>query len=320
MPRRGWSDAPAEWVQIVRGPRPKSVKWPMARRQNSTQPASAKGGNQASGITMVRGRRVSQDGDPRQEGERGLPPDEVLANARARVTKLEAAIAAVGDSDPISVTLKEALSRAKSQAQERPVADRIKTHEHFHREGAEEGRFAPAGRDERPGSSGAGTGEVGKGRSVVARRRSPFASFNARSEQPDGVPGCPSHGTVQFCFRAGAVKGMCGRVAVGAGRPPCQVAEFQSSRGQGAQAAQDSGIVHSRFGSVESNCNRQIRAKWRSACQSSLWCFRQDGDTHRQRRFVSAHRQPFQSVVFVKSLSAREQAKYGLRGIRIGRR
>ena len=34
---------------------------------------------------------------------------------------------------------------------------------------------------------------------------------------------------------------------------------------------------------------------------SSLWCFRQDGDTHRQRRFVSAKRQPFQSIVCVKS-------------------
>ena len=75
---------------------------------------------------MVRGRRASQDGVQRQEGERGLPPDEVLANARARVTKLEAAIATVGDSDPISATLKEALSRAKSQAQECPVMDRIK--------------------------------------------------------------------------------------------------------------------------------------------------------------------------------------------------
>ena len=84
-------------------------------------------GNQASGATTVRGRRGSQEGAaPPQEGERGLPPDEVLANARARVAKLEAAIAAVGDSDPISVTLKEALSRAKSQAQERPVEDRIK--------------------------------------------------------------------------------------------------------------------------------------------------------------------------------------------------
>ena len=51
------------------------------------------------------------------------------------------------------------------------------THEHFHREGEEEGRFAPAGRDERPGSSGAGTGEFGTGRSVVARRRSPFAGL-----------------------------------------------------------------------------------------------------------------------------------------------
>ena len=85
---------------------------------------------------------------------------------------------------------------------------------------------------------------------------------------------------------------MCGRVAVGAGQPPCQVAEFQCSRGQRAQAAQDSGVVHSRFTSVESNYNRQIRTEWRS----SHGCFRQDGDTHRRRQFVSAKRQPFQSA------------------------
>ena len=62
-----------------------------------------------------------------------------MANARARVSKLEAAIAAVGDSDPTCATLREALVRAKSQAQERPVADRIKYTKHFHRVGEEEG-------------------------------------------------------------------------------------------------------------------------------------------------------------------------------------
>ena len=225
-------------------------------------------------------------------------------NARARVTKLEAAIAAVGDSDPISVTLKEALSRAKSQAQERPVADRIKHTTIF----IERAKKRVASLQQDVTNAQAAVVQAGTGRSVAARRRSPFASFDARSEQPDGVSGCASHGTVQFCIRVGAVEGMCGRVA------------FQRSRGQGAQAAQDSGVVHSRFSSVESNCNRQIRAQWQSACRSSLWCLRQDGDTHRQRRFESAQWQPFQSVVFVKSLCARERAKYGLRGIRIGRR
>ena len=73
------------------------------------------------------GRRQDGAANPtRQEEGRGLPPDEVMANARARVSKLEAAIAAVGDSDPTCATLRKALARAKSQAQERPVADRIK--------------------------------------------------------------------------------------------------------------------------------------------------------------------------------------------------
>ena len=95
-------------------------------------------------------------------GERGLPPDEVLANARARVTKLETAIAAVGDSDPISVTLKEALSRAKSQAQERPVADCIK-HTNIFIERAKK-RVASLQQDvtNAQASRGAGTRKAGK--------------------------------------------------------------------------------------------------------------------------------------------------------------
>ena len=125
MSRKGWSEAPTEWVQIVRGPRPKSAKWPLAAgHSGAARSPSGKGGATA----PVQGRRGSQDGSAnptRQEG-RGLPPDEVMANARARVLKLEAAIAAVGESDPTCAKLREALARAKSQAQERPVADRIK--------------------------------------------------------------------------------------------------------------------------------------------------------------------------------------------------
>ena len=40
-----WRDAPTEWVQIVRGPRPKSAKLPLAaRRSGATRPQTAKGG------------------------------------------------------------------------------------------------------------------------------------------------------------------------------------------------------------------------------------------------------------------------------------
>ena len=143
MPRRGRHVSEdlsrAVWQEILRGPRPPAARWPTVQgsrqRQRSQGVRESMQVRQESilGRGFAQGRRGStggrqQDGaanPTRQEG-RGLPPDEVMANARARVSKLEAAIAAVGDSDPTCATLREALARAKSQAQERPVADRIK--------------------------------------------------------------------------------------------------------------------------------------------------------------------------------------------------
>ena len=149
MPRRGWHVSEdlsrAVWQEILRGPRPPAARWPPAQGSRQRQRSqgvresmqdrrdSIRGRGSVQGRrNSVQGRRGStggrrQDGvanPTRQEG-RGLPPDEVMANARARVSKLEAAIAAVGDSDSTCATLREALARAKSQAQERPVADRI---------------------------------------------------------------------------------------------------------------------------------------------------------------------------------------------------
>ena len=69
MPRT--VQVPDGWLQLIRGPRPQSAKWPPF------------------------------------------------------VTKLEAAMAAVGESDPTYEGLQDALKKAKAQAQVRPVADRI---------------------------------------------------------------------------------------------------------------------------------------------------------------------------------------------------
>ena len=43
--------------------------------------------------------------------------------ARARVTKLEAAVLAIGESDPEYPGLQDALKKARSRAQEKPVQD-----------------------------------------------------------------------------------------------------------------------------------------------------------------------------------------------------
>ena len=46
-----------------------------------------------------------------------LNPDEQLKAAQARVVKLKAAIMAIGDEDPAVAGLKEALAKARAQAQ-----------------------------------------------------------------------------------------------------------------------------------------------------------------------------------------------------------
>ena len=49
-----------------------------------------------------------------------------------------------------------------------------------------------------------------------------------------------------------------------------------------------------------------------------VFCFSQDGDIDRERRFESSKWQSFQPIVILKGLSPRERAQYGLRGDRIG--
>ena len=59
-----------------------------------------------------------------EASRRGPSPEEVMSVARARVTKLAAAVAIVGETDPIFTHLQEAL-KAKAQCQVRRVEDRI---------------------------------------------------------------------------------------------------------------------------------------------------------------------------------------------------
>ena len=102
---------PDGWLQLIRGPRPQSVKWPT---KGSAPPKAT-----------ARSRRGSQDGRPQLSGQRGPPPEEVVSNAPARVAKLEAAMAVLGESDPTYPALLEALKKVKSQTQVRPVDERI---------------------------------------------------------------------------------------------------------------------------------------------------------------------------------------------------
>ena len=112
MPRRGWSamDIPSGWVQVLRGPRPKSETWPVAS-SGRKQPTSKQ--------EPIRGRW--RQAAPRSN-VRAPDPDAALEHARSKVSSLEAALTAMGSHQGPEVdALRSALSNAKQAAQERPL-------------------------------------------------------------------------------------------------------------------------------------------------------------------------------------------------------
>ena len=126
MVRRGWKsfDVPTGWVQIVRGPRPKSEKWPRAgqqfrqpAQQSQPQPAAVRP-PQSQGKTS--GMRPFQD------------PSAKVAEAKERVLKLETALAAMeGMEGPEVDLVRAAHKRAQEAVKGVPVDVQIKECESF---------------------------------------------------------------------------------------------------------------------------------------------------------------------------------------------
>ena len=106
MVRKGWTqmEVPSGWVQILRGPRPKSEQWP----------------KQSKSISKVKGRGQQRQSSvsPRHD------PDSVMSNARSRIAKLEAAMVAVGESDPTYPSLfdEQSASRRGGRVQENELS------------------------------------------------------------------------------------------------------------------------------------------------------------------------------------------------------
>ena len=117
MVRRGWSqlDVPTGWVQIVRGPRPKSVTWPRANNQpTKPQVASAKppGGQRHTGVAPQTRPRLS--------------PEAVVEVSLSKVAKLEKALEVLGDTEgPVYEAMQAKLKRARSAAQLQPASVRL---------------------------------------------------------------------------------------------------------------------------------------------------------------------------------------------------
>ena len=87
MARRGWrEDAPDGWVQIIRGPRPRSVQWPRASQQS----------RQVAGQSQPRQQPKPKPTVVKTLGTRPLGDPQVrVAAAEERVTKLESALEGV---------------------------------------------------------------------------------------------------------------------------------------------------------------------------------------------------------------------------------
>ena len=130
-------EVPDGWLQLIRGPRPKSEKWPLKAPQKPAPAVRHTGGRQSHNPVPKNGKGKGQSkdaGPPVQSPavpKPNLNPDEQLKAAQARVVKLEAAIVAIGYEDPAATGLKEALAKARVQAQLRPVQDRIAHTEAF---------------------------------------------------------------------------------------------------------------------------------------------------------------------------------------------
>ena len=136
-----WEDnlSEAVWQTILRGPRPLGAVWLRASSrvgatkfasQQSPSPLPKKG--KGKGQPWV-ANPVKSHVTPKSESTRtsSLNPDEQLQAAQAMVVKLEAALMAIGEEDPAVAGLLEALSKARLQAQVRPVQDRITHTEAF---------------------------------------------------------------------------------------------------------------------------------------------------------------------------------------------
>ena len=112
-------EVPSGWIQVIRGPRPKAERWPMAK----------KGVPHVSAATPVPHRpttgRWRQSSGPRD-------PEGQLMAARDKVVRLEKAIEAMGDSTGAEVeVLKAALKRAQVASREAPLAVQVKECESF---------------------------------------------------------------------------------------------------------------------------------------------------------------------------------------------
>ena len=109
--------------ESVRGPSPKAEKWPKAGQQpNQVHPKRSQSASR--GRPQSSTRQLEKDSDlPRRRGSR--PPEAVAVEAILEVERLQGAIAALGEGNPHSVPMKEALSVARAKSKVLPANESI---------------------------------------------------------------------------------------------------------------------------------------------------------------------------------------------------
>ena len=139
---------PEGWTQVIGGRCPLSVKWPLAdqrRQRNSSaipqesSTSTIQGGAHTVQSKVDRLQSALQALGPKDSSARSawcnqdcegrstkpVPPQQKVAEAAARVGRVEAALALLGEDDPDAEPLKVTLKQAKLQARARPVGERL---------------------------------------------------------------------------------------------------------------------------------------------------------------------------------------------------
>ena len=120
MPRRGWStmEVPDGWLQLIRGPRPKSERWPRRTPQTHQKPAPAV---RQPGVQGGKGPRVPAKlaMDPAQR----VSPDTARAAAQEKARKLEKALEVMSDVEGPVVDALRAKSKKVQSAAVVPALD-----------------------------------------------------------------------------------------------------------------------------------------------------------------------------------------------------
>ena len=147
MPRRGWSAiaTPSGWFEVIRGPRPPSVKWPLATMgqgngKGKPKPVAAVAAPQKVWVQSNVARleaalqalgqeqsiAMSALEEALKTAKEDVPkPMHPEQEASARVGRLEAALKMLGENDPDAEPLKAALKQARIHARVRPVGERL---------------------------------------------------------------------------------------------------------------------------------------------------------------------------------------------------